>query len=223
MNGQTSLRDRLRQSTRDAILAAAATAFNGRDASAVRMEDIAAGAGVAVGTLYNYFRDRNALLATVLQSRTQGLLDALDAAVDDAASTHAAERFAADLHRFVTILIRHSDENRALMLALIDEVLEHGVDATAMNRQHTVATQLMARAGRLLACGVESGALRRAAPPLYAAMLLGMVRAVAMTALVRGEAGLAGTADDIVRVFLRGAALAPPVAAPLPKEAPAAS
>jgi AcrR family transcriptional regulator len=223
MNGQTSLRDRLRQSTRDAILAAAATAFNGREASAVRMEDIAAGAGVAVGTLYNYFRDRNALLAAVLQSRTQGLLDALDAAVDDAASAHAAERFAADLHRFVTILIRHSDENRALMLAVIDEVLEHGVDATAMNRQHTVATQLMARAGRLLAYGVESGALRRAAAPLYAAMLLGMVRAVAMTALVRGEAGLAGAADEIVRVFLRGAALAPPAADSLSREALAAS
>ena len=72
------LRDRLRQSTRDAILAAAATTFNGRDANAVRMEDIAAAAGVAVGTLYNYFRDRNALVAAVLQARTQGLLDALD-------------------------------------------------------------------------------------------------------------------------------------------------
>ena len=222
MNAQTSLRDRLRQSTRDAILAAAATAFNGREASAVRMEDIAAGAGVAVGTLYNYFRDRNALIAAVLQSRTQGLLDALDAAVDAAADDRVAGQFATDLHRFVAILIRHCDENRALMLAVIDEVLEHGVDATAMNRQHTVATQLMARAGRLLAYGVESGALRKADPGLYAAMLLGMVRAVAMTALVRGEAGLAARRDEIVRVFLTGAALPPPAAAHPLKEALAA-
>ena len=121
-------------------------------------------------------------------------------------------RFGADLQRFVGILTRHGDENRTLLLAVIDEVLEHGVDAAAMNRQHTVATQLMARAGRLLAHGIETGALRRAEPAFYAAMLLGMVRAVAVTALVRGEAGIAGRSDEIVRVFLTGAAYPEPVA-----------
>ncbi len=85
MKTPSTLRHRLRQSTRDAILEAAATAFNGQGAAAARMEDIAAGAGIAVGTLYNYFRDRSALVSAVLQSRTQGLLDALDEAVADAA------------------------------------------------------------------------------------------------------------------------------------------
>lgn len=204
---KTTLRHRLRQSTRDAILEAAANAFSGHGAAAARMEDIAAGAGIAVGTLYNYFRDRNALVSAVLQSRTQGLLDALDEAVADAARADTPARFGADLRRFVAILTRHCDANRALMLAVIDEGLHHGLDATAVNRQHTVATQLMARAGRLLASGVESGALRRAEPSLYAAMLLGMVRGVAMTALVRGEAGLAERSDALVGVFLGGAAL----------------
>jgi AcrR family transcriptional regulator len=214
MNAPTPLRDRLRQSTRDAILAAAATTFNGRDANAVRMEDIAAAAGVAVGTLYNYFRDRNALVAAVLQARTQGLLEALDGVVAEATDTAhgSAGRFAADLQRFVGILTMHGDENRTLMLAMIDEVLEHGVDAVAVNRQHTVATQLMARAGRLLAHGIDTGELRRAEPVFYAAMLLGMVRAVAVTALVRAEAGIAGHSDEIVRVFLTGAAYSEPSA-----------
>jgi hypothetical protein len=72
-----------------------------------------------------------------------------------------------------------------------------------------VATQFIARAARLLAYGVEAGALRRAEPGLYAAMLLGMVRAVATAAVVRGDAGLAARSDDIVRVFLGGAASAP--------------
>lgn len=210
MNPQPPLRERLRQSTRDAILESAANAFNGGDVGTARMEDIAAGAGIAVGTLYNYFRDRQALVSAVLQSRTQGLLDALDQVVLEAAAPGGSSGgFAADLHRFVAVLTRHCDEHRALMLGVIDEGLQHGLDATAMHRQQTVATQLMARAGRLLACGVESGALRPAEPSLYAAMLLGMVRAVAMTTLVRGEAGLAGRADDIVGVFLGGAAPAP--------------
>ena len=43
-------------------------------------------------------------------------------------------------------------------------------------------------------------------------MLLGMVRAVAVTALVRGEAGIAGHSDEIVRVFLSGAAYPEPAA-----------
>ena len=93
MKAPSTLRHRLRQSTREAILDAAATAFNGHGRSAARMEDIAAGAGIAVGTLYNYFRDRSALVSAVLQSRTQGLLDALDEVVADAARGITAEHF----------------------------------------------------------------------------------------------------------------------------------
>lgn len=210
MSVPSPLRERLRQSTRHAILESAARAFNSGDVAAARMEDIATGAGIAVGTLYNYFRDRQALVSAVLQSRTQGLLDALDDVIAEAtAAGRAPAAFAADLHRFVGVLTRHCDDNRALMSGVIDEALQHGVDATAVNRQHSVATQFLARAARLLAYGVAAGALRRAEPGLYAAMLLGMVRAVATTALVRGDAGLAARSDDIVRVFLGGAAAAP--------------
>lgn len=42
-------------------------------------------------------------------------------------------------------------------------------------------------------------------------MLLGMVRAVALSALVRGDAGLAARSDDIVGIFLGGAATSSPV------------
>jgi AcrR family transcriptional regulator len=202
-----SLRDRLRATTRDAILESAATAFNAGGPAAARMEDIAAGAGIAVGTLYNYFRDRRALVAAVLQSRTQGLLDMLDETVADLAATPGldAARFEAGVRRFVSTLTGHCEANRALMLTVIDEGLQHGVAAPAVNRQHTVATQLMARAGRLLATGIEAGVLRRADPSLYAAMLLGMVRSVTVTALVRGDSGLAERSAAIVEVFLSGA------------------
>lgn len=208
MKPSASLRDRQRASTRAAILDAAATAFNTAGPAAARMEDIAAGAGIAVGTLYNYFRDRRALVSAVLQARTQGLLDALDATVADVAATAGvgAAHFEDGLRRFVAILTGHCEANRALMLTVIDEGLLHGVDAPAVNRQHTVATQLLARAGRLLALGIESGVLRRADSSLYAAMLLGMVRSVAVTALVRGDAGLAERSAMIVAVFLGGAA-----------------
>lgn len=207
MKAPPSLRERQRASTHDAILESAANAFNAAGPDAARMEDIAAGAGIAVGTLYNYFHDRRALVAAVLQSRTQGLLDGLDETVADlaAAPGPGAARFEHGVRQFVSILTGHCEANRALMLTVIDEGLHHGVDAPAVNRQHTVATQLMARAGRLLAIGIEAGVLRRADPSLYAAMLLGMVRSVTVTALVRGDAGLAERSATIVEVFLDGA------------------
>ena len=208
-----NLRDRLRESTRDAILDAAASAFNAGGASAVRMEDIAAGAGIAVGTLYNYFRDRQTLVASLLRSRTQVLLDALDAAadadrqadalVDRPSGTHVT----AELRQFVATLVTHWDANRVLLTLMMEDLLQSGADATAMNRQHTVATQLLARAQKLMGRGIEAGLLHPADTGVYAAMLLGMVRGVVVTSVVRGDTGFAHQSDQIVRVFLSGAAV----------------
>lgn len=203
-----NLRDRLRESTRDAILEAAASAFNTGGAGAVRMEDIAAGAGIAVGTLYNYFRDRQTLVATLLRSRTQVLLAALDAAADGQhADQPSGAHVTAELRQFVATLVAHWDANRVLLTLMMEDLLQSGADATAMNRQHTVATQLLARAQKLMARGIESGVLHPADTGVYAAMLLGMVRGVVVTSVVRGETGFAHQSDQIVCVFLRGAAV----------------
>ena len=209
MNPAFTLRDRLRESTRDAILDAAATVFNTGGAGAVRMEDIAASAGIAVGTLYNYFNDRQTLVASLLRSRTQVLLDALDAAAQAGTSggPPTAANVTAELQQFVTTLVAHWDANRVLLTLMIEDVLQRGADATAVERQHTVATQLLARAHRLMARGIEAGVLRPADATAYAGMLLGMVRGVVTTALARGDAGFAHQSDEIVRVFLRGAAV----------------
>lgn len=203
-----NLRDRLRESTRDAILDAAASAFNAGGASAVRMEDIAAGAGIAVGTLYNYFRDRQTLVASLLRSRTQVLLDALDAAADAdrQADGPSGAHVTAELRQFVATLVAHWDANRVLLTLMMEDLLQSGADATAMNRQHTVATQLLARAQKLMGRGIEAGLLHPADTGVYAAMLLGMVRGVVVTSVVRGDTGFAHHSDQIVRVFLGGAA-----------------
>ena len=204
-----NLRDRLRESTRDAILDAAASAFNAGGASAVRMEDIAAGAGIAVGTLYNYFRDRQTLVASLLRSRTQVLLDALDAAadVDRRSDGPSGAHVTAELRQFVATLVAHWDANRVLLTLMVEDLLQRGADATAVNRQHTVATQLLARAQKLMGRGIEAGLLHPADTGVYAAMLLGMVRGVVVTSVVRGDTGFAHQSDQIVRVFLSGAAV----------------
>ena len=80
------LRDRLRGATRDAILEAAAAVFSAGGATQARMEDIAASAGVAVGTVYNYFEDRTALVTALLDARRRDMFEALDAAVSPASA-----------------------------------------------------------------------------------------------------------------------------------------
>ena len=193
------LRQQFKTATRDAILDAAASAFARDSAAHVRMEDIAARAGIAVGTLYNYFHDRSALVGALLELRTRALLDSLDAAVNVDVS------FRERLRRFVQALADHFEANRPLLSVLLEEERSHGHDARTASRRHSVLWEVLARAKRLLAEGVRAGALREGDPMVYAALLVGMVRGMVSSALT-GHARLGDAAPEIVSVFLKGAA-----------------
>jgi len=200
-----TLRARLKLATRDAILDAAAAAFASEGAAHVRIEDIAGRAGVAVGTVYNYFTDRAALVNALLETRTQGLVAALDDATP-AGAAPAAERFAHDLRHFVTVLARYVDANHVLLHVLIEEEQQRGVDSTSARRRRSVLGQLLERAEALMAQGIKVKALRKGDPVVYASLLLGMIRGVGATALTRGTLRVADSAEAIVAVFLNGAA-----------------
>ena len=68
MPGAT-LRTRLRTEVRAAILDAAESVFAEEGLHRGRMEHVSRRAGTAVGTLYNHFENRDALLATLLSTR----------------------------------------------------------------------------------------------------------------------------------------------------------
>src|SRR6186713_2975626 len=79
------LRERFRAETRDAILVAAERALGEHGARGAKMEVIAKAAGIAVGTLYNYFADRQELIEALLDLRRSELIARLDAALDESA------------------------------------------------------------------------------------------------------------------------------------------
>jgi AcrR family transcriptional regulator len=200
------LRDRLRGATREAILEAAATVFAAGGATQARMEDIAASAGVAVGTVYNYFEDRTALVSALLDARRRDMFEALDAAVSPpTAADRTVRGFQAELERFVAPLARHFDANRALLSVLLDEELQRGIDAKVASRRHTIQQEVLDRAERLMAKGIRGHVLQKGDPAVYAAMLVGMVRGVATSALADPDARVADRAREVVRVFLKGA------------------
>jgi AcrR family transcriptional regulator len=202
-----TLRERLRGATRDAILEAAARVFSSGGATHARMEDIAASAGVAVGTVYNYFEDRTALVTALLDGRRRDMFEALDAAVAPAAGAadKSSRGFEAELERFVTPLARHFDANRALLSVLLDEELHRGIDAEAASRRRTILQEVLDRAERLMAKGIRTHALQKGDPEVFAAMLVGMIRGVATTVLARPDTRVADSAREIARVFLQGA------------------
>ena len=212
-DARVTLRARFRSATREAILEAAADLLGADGATQTRMEDIAARAGVAVGTVYNYFEDRKTLVSALLETRIKGLLEALDASLappaKGAAATPAPDArtaFQADLERFVAAFTAHIESNRFLFAVLRDEERVSGVDATSQSRRTTLGGELLGKAGRLMDRGLKARVLRRDDAELYGAMLVGMLRGVALRSLTRTSADLRRDMAAMVRVFMSGAA-----------------
>ncbi|MFN8064017.1 MAG: helix-turn-helix domain-containing protein [Vicinamibacterales bacterium] len=215
-DARVSLRTRFRTATREAILEAAAELLGADGAAATRMEDIAAKAGVAVGTVYNHFEDRAALVSALLETRTRSLLEQLDTVVTPAQKPRAAVLgharqdpaglFAQELRQFVSILARHVDMNRFLLTVLHDEERQRGIDARSATRRRTMLEELLARAGQLMDKGLRTRVLRREPAALYAAMLVGMMRGVWLGALTDRHAPADACTEAIVRLFMSGAA-----------------
>jgi len=88
---------------REAILAAALEEFSGQGFSAARLDDVARRAGVAKGTIYLYFRDKDALFEELIRSVLSPVVGALELAMHDPRPTReiaesAIEIFLRDIY-----------------------------------------------------------------------------------------------------------------------------
>lgn len=86
MQGRSLDTPRKRQRRKDArpaeIIAAAMGLWSERGFAATRLEDVAAGAGVAKGTIYRYFPSKEALFEAAVGSRLVAMLDGAKAMAD---------------------------------------------------------------------------------------------------------------------------------------------
>ena len=134
-----TLRARLKEVVADTILDAAEHVFSEGGLES-RLEDVATAAGVSVGTLYNYFTDRQALVEALMEKHRANLLERLAAVVSDRSrpfrsqlESIIAEIVAVSLQKLRLRLLllqatphrmlRHA-ETRQRFLAVIDPVLE---------------------------------------------------------------------------------------------------
>jgi AcrR family transcriptional regulator len=71
-----------RAARRQAILAAALSEFSARGFAAARLDDVALAAGIAKGTIYLYFRDKETLFQELIRSEMSPVVTTLETALE---------------------------------------------------------------------------------------------------------------------------------------------
>ncbi len=134
-----------KQARRAAILDAATALFNGGDGGLPAVADIAAAAGLGKGTVYLYFRTKEAIYATLLQEGWRALLDEVEMACK-AARGRRADRIATFTSSYLSHLERHPELLR--LDALGYGVLERNLEPEAMRAfKFAFADRLVALGG----------------------------------------------------------------------------
>ena len=188
------LRDRLRQSAREEILAAAERIFSRDGLATARMDAIAKEAGVAVGTLYNHFLDRDALIRSLNESHRVELLKSFDEQVS------AAKGGRAEIEAAVRAVLEHL-ELHAPFQRILMESEQYGLSGIK-----SLMEELYDRTQQVVQRIVKRGELRTDDAALWPTLLFGMVRGLMIRRMKHGHVNDPKRAGEIVaRAFYDGA------------------
>ncbi|MCA9670305.1 MAG: TetR/AcrR family transcriptional regulator [Myxococcales bacterium] len=167
-------RDRNVERARRDIVAAAARALSSKGLGAATMEDIAAEAGYAVGTLYKYFDSKNALVEAMFISIGEELEAVYDEPLLNALPFR--ERFRATLRRQLEAI----EQQRALFVTMVLERpgIFSPVGDSADGPMHAKHQRWTERVAELLRAGIAEGALREGDVYEMGAFLMGAVNAM---------------------------------------------
>jgi AcrR family transcriptional regulator len=208
-SGRSNRPDRKRQ----AIMQAAERLFTSRRIHEITMDDVAAAAGVAKGTLYNHFRDKDDLFFQTCIAGFEELCELLEQKVNHEVS------FQQQLLEASRGISGFFDRRRQLFRMMQAEDARMPYCGGALRDRWAVKrTNLVSAIARILAGGVASGMIRDDLPPeVLANILLGMLRARS-----RGLADVPASMrshEIIVDLFCNGAGCGPGArsAAPRPQ------
>jgi AcrR family transcriptional regulator len=162
----------------------------GLDAS---MELIARHAGVAVGTLYNHFADRAALMRALFEARHAALRERLQAALDAAGPTLPEQ-----LKAFASTLIVVPEATLRFRRMMLQEPL-------SFEKRKVAVSALAALLAPVLDAGRQSGELRDDPLELQAGAFMVLVHRAMHLPIDRPDLPLPALVDEVVRQFLDGA------------------
>jgi AcrR family transcriptional regulator len=197
--GAQLLRDRLREATWSAIVDAAEEVAGDEGVGEASIQAIADRAGTSVGTIYNYFRDRDGLFEALFTRRREELY----AAIDASARRHAGEPFEQQLEAFVRAVFEYFDGRRAF-LRICQEAKPQVVREDA-GRRRPAMQQLQDRAERIVRIGIRERRLKDDGAKLLAPFLVSLIRATLVARNIDDRPSAPET-ERVVSFFLRGAA-----------------
>jgi AcrR family transcriptional regulator len=185
------------------MLLAAEEIFAESGLAKAHVEDIARRAGVAVGTLYNYYKDRDALLAAVLSLRVGELSDALLAASERTEGESTRERLRALSGAYISFFLRRRTFMRILSEGELTQLKESYPTSAAIPGQSWKTCR------DLFAEVINEGAAKGAIDPRHTDLdlwlFLGLLKGVVMRDLRGAGTCQESDADRAVELFFDGA------------------
>lgn len=189
---RSQMRRTVRETVRVAILDAAEELIARHGLHDAALVQIAKRAGVAVGTLYNYFTDRDALIRGLFESRRATFRPRLLAAIQAGSDLAFEPR----LSRFVREVFEVFESHRSfLRLAIENEHLKPSGSTTPED--------LLAGVRDVVSAGVREGAIPAYKAEILPLVITGIIKSIAVHR-IRDGGGMVGDADAIVDLVLDG-------------------
>jgi AcrR family transcriptional regulator len=195
------LRERFRHAVRDSLLEAAERSIVEDGVEGASLQSIARRAGVAVGTIYNHFNDRQELFSELFGMRRIEVFATIDAAMK------AAQKgsFEVQLEAFARALLGFYDQRREFMrVVFASDTLKLQMMCDKSGRFRPFLHELQSRAERIMGVGVRERRVVEDDVELLASVFTSILRGVVATRLEQGVR-LADAAPRVVELFCQGA------------------
>lgn len=180
------------------ILAAARQLLDQRGLEAMTMEEIAAAAGVAKGTLYLYFQSKDDLIQALLTMVGKNILRDLETTLQ-AAGTPPEK-----LKRIVTVLLEYLNRERVLFPIYARELLRGRQESRRGFWRHyqELEERFVTLVTDLFAEGIAAGQFIPANPRLLTFLIRGLVRATGYYQRAEGQVDAAKEALPVILTLL---------------------
>jgi AcrR family transcriptional regulator len=180
------------------ILAAARHLLDQRGLEAMTMEEIAAAAGVAKGTLYLYFQSKDDLIQALITMVGKNILKDLEALLQ--APGAPPEK----LNKIVTVILEHLNRERVLFPIYARELLRGRRESREGFWRHyqELEERFVTLVTDLFAEGIAAGQFIPANPRLLTFLLRGLVRATGYYQRAEGQVDAAKEALPVILTLL---------------------
>jgi AcrR family transcriptional regulator len=180
------------------ILAAARTLLEQRGPEAMTMEEIAAAAGVAKGTVYLYFQSKDDLILALITRVGENIIRDVEASLEGPGTPPEK------LIRMVSVLLEYLNRER-LLFPMYARELSRGEQESSEGfrlRYQELEEQFVALVTRLFAEGIATGHFIPANPRLLTFLMRGLVRATGYYQKAEGQAEAAQEALPVILTLI---------------------